>query len=141
MLVFFFTFAGTSKKVAFSAIIKHFTSQNEQTVVFSKVLSNVGGAYNNQDGVFTVPISGTYIFFCKITQSSNKYDMLFQFTLNGSAMTNNMVYGRSDHAYRTSSNLIVLQLIPGDRVWIKMVLSLDLCYRTLGYPVIYNYYV
>lgn len=119
----FFTFAGTSKKVAFSAIIKHFTSQNEQTVVFSKVLSNVGGAYNNQDGVFTVPISGTYIFFCKITQSSNKYDMLFQFTLNGSAMTNNMVYGRSDHAYRTSSNLIVLQLIPGDRVWIKMVLG------------------
>ncbi|XP_052709240.1 uncharacterized protein LOC128184009 [Crassostrea angulata] len=114
---------GTSKKVAFSAIIKHFTSQNEQTVVFSKVLSNVGGAYNNQDGVFTVPISGTYIFFCKITQSSNKYDMLFQFTLNGSAMTNNMVYGRPDHAFRTSSNLIVLQLIPGDRVWIKMVLG------------------
>lgn len=86
---FFFTFAGISKRVAFSASIsEHFTSQNEQTLVFPKVLSNVGGAYNNQDGVFTVPISGTYVFFCKITQGSNRKDMLFQFTQNGSAMTN-----------------------------------------------------
>lgn len=91
--------------------------------MFPKVLSNVGGAYYNQDGVFTVPISGTFVFFSKITQDSNKNDMYFQFTLNRSAMTNNLVYGRSDHTHRTSSNLIVLQFIRGDRVWIKMFLG------------------
>lgn len=64
-----------------------------------------------------------HTYFCKITQDSNKNDMYFQFTLNRSAMTYNLVYGRSDHTHRTSSIWIVLQLIRGDRVWIKMILG------------------
>lgn len=110
-----------SKKVAFSATFpQRITSQNGQTLVFPNILSNVGGGYNNQDGVFTAPFDGAYAFFCKITQSSNNDDMYFQFILNGSAKTNNLVFGRSDRTHRTSSNLIILQLIHGDMVWIKM---------------------
>lgn len=47
--------------------------------------------------------------------------MLYRFILNGSAKAEALAYGRSDHAYRTTSNLIVMQLIRGDRVWITMV--------------------
>lgn len=88
--------------------------------MFPHILSNVGGGYNNQDGVFTAPVDGVYVFFCKITQQINSQDLYFEITLNGSAKTGNIVYGRSDETYRTASNLIALQLIRGDRVWIKM---------------------
>lgn len=111
----------SSSKVAFSARISTlYTSKDGQTVVFNDIISNVGSGYNNQDGVFTTPVDGVYVFFCKITQDSNNHDMYYQFILNGSVKTQTLVFGRLDHTHRTSSNLIVLQLIHGDRVWIKM---------------------
>lgn len=123
-IINFFLFAGISKKVAFSTtFIQGFTSRDRQTLVFPHILSNVGGGYNNQDGVFTAPVDGVYVFFCKITQESNSHDLYFEITLNGSAKTRNIVYGRSDKTHRTASNLSVLQLIRGDRVWIKMFIG------------------
>lgn len=117
-----FLFVVSSSKVAFSARISTFyTSKDGQTVVFNDIISNVGSGYNNQDGVFTTPVDGVYVFFCKITQQSNSHDMFYQFILNGSVQTQTLVFGRSDHTHRTSSNLIVLQISRGDRVWIKMM--------------------
>lgn len=110
-----------SKKVAFSATYpQSFTSVNGQTIVFPHILFNVGGGYNIQNGVFTAPVEGVYVFFCKITQAMNNNDLVYQFILNGSVKTITLVYGRSDDPYRTSSSLIALQLSRGDRVWIKM---------------------
>lgn len=110
-----------SKKVAFSATYpQSFTSVNGQTIVFPHILSNVGGGYNNQNGVFTAPVDGVYVFFGKITQSANQSDLFYQFILNGSVKTVTLVFGRTDETNRTSSTLIVLQLSRGDRVWIKM---------------------
>lgn len=118
-MTFFFIFAVYYKKVAFSATHpQSFTSVSGHTVVFPNIISNVGGGYNNQDGVFTAPVDG--VFFWKITQSVNENDFYYQFILNGSVKTITLVYGRSDDSFRTSSSLIVLQLSRGDRVWIKM---------------------
>lgn len=122
--LFFILFAVISKKVAFSATHpQEFTSRRGQTIVFPHILSNVGGGYNNQDGVFTAPVDGVYVFFCKITQAYNNSDFYYQFILNGSVNTITLLYGRSDDTHRSSSTLIVLQLSRGDRVWIKMQLG------------------
>lgn len=110
-----------SKKVAFSATYpQSFTSRSGQTIVFPHILSNVGGSYNNQNGIFTAPMDGVYVFFCKMTQSANNNDFFYQFILNGSVKTVTLVFGRTGDTNRTSSTLIVLQLSRGDRVWIKM---------------------
>lgn len=132
-LLLIFLFTEISEKVAFSAIFtQRLTSHNGQTLVFSHILTNIGGGYSNQDGVFTAPVDGSYVFFCKITHDSNRNDMIYQFILNGSVKTQTLAYGRSDHAYRTTSNLIVMQLIRGDRVWIKMFRGGDHYYYGAG---------
>ena len=114
-------FAENSEKVAFTATVtQYMTSQDGQTLVFPHIITNVGGGYNGNNGVFTAPRNGVYVFFCRITGRHNPSDMYFDFILNGSAKTRNLVYGRSANPYRTSSNSIVLQLTHGDRVWIKM---------------------
>ena len=116
------TFAESSEQVAFTATVtQYMTSQHGQTLVFPHIITNVGGGYNGNTGVFTAPRDGVYVFFCKITSYSDPSDMYYEFILNGSAKTHNLVYGRSANPYRTSSNSIVLQLTHGDRVWINMV--------------------
>lgn len=133
MVLFFFLFAVISKKVAFSATHPQgFESVSGHTVVFPHIISNVGGGYNNQDGVFTAPVDGVYVFFCKITQGSNSHDLFFQFILNGSSETVILLYGRSNYPYRTSSSLIALQLSRGDRVWIRMNVGGGLLYGNNG---------
>lgn len=108
-------------RVVFTATVtQSFTSPSGHTIVFPNVLSSTGGGYNHRNGVFTAPIGGLYFFFCKITSQSDS-DMVFEFILNGSPQTTHLVYGRSEHSYRTSSNAIVLQLNRGDAVWIKML--------------------
>ena len=107
--------------MAFTATVtRYMTSKSGQTLVFPHIITNVGDGYNGTNGVFTAPRDGVYVFFCKITGRDNPGDMYFEFTLNGSAKTMNLVYGRPANPYRTSSNSIVLQLAHGDRVWIKM---------------------
>lgn len=118
---FCFLFVDNSKKVAFTATFatNHHSSNNE-LLIFPTIISNVGDDYNSQDGVFTAPTYGTYVFFCKITGSTNPSDLYFEFMLNESAKSRNLVYGRLSNPYRTASNLIVLRLSLGDRVWIRM---------------------
>ena len=107
--------------MAFTATVtRSMTSQNGQTLVFPHIITNVGGGYNGSNGVFTAPQDGVYVFFCGITADINSSIMYFEFILNGSAKTRNLVYGGSKYWYRTTSNSIVLQLTHGDRVWIKM---------------------
>ena len=117
-------FAESSEMVAFTATVTQFmTSQSGQTLVFPHIITNVGGGYNGSNGVFTAPRDGVYVFFCRITGRDNPSNMRFEFTLNGSPKTQNLLYGSSARTYRSSSNSIVLQLNQGDRVWIKMYLG------------------
>nr|XP_022290423.1 small heat shock protein hspM-like [Crassostrea virginica] len=105
-----------SEMVAFTATVTQaMTSQNGQTLVFPHIITNVGGGYNGSNGVFTAPRNGVYVLFCRITGINNSGDLFFEFTLNGSAKTRNLLLGGSAHPYRSSSNSIVLQLRHGDR--------------------------
>ncbi|XP_062605616.1 EMILIN-2-like, partial [Saccostrea cucullata] len=52
-----------SRRVAFTAgVTSSSTSWNSGTLVYNKVINNVGGGYNPNNGIFTAPVERNYVF-------------------------------------------------------------------------------
>ena len=70
-----FTGLTETEHVMFYAIVysNSFTLQVESTVVFEKVILNIGESYNNYDGVFVAPRKGVYLFSWTISINSGNY--------------------------------------------------------------------
>ncbi|KAI4904175.1 hypothetical protein NFI96_004556 [Prochilodus magdalenae] len=62
-------------KVAFSAALTEKVGplSNDSDLVFSKVITNIGGAYNTNTGYFTAPVRGGYYFCFTITCGNKGY--------------------------------------------------------------------
>ncbi|XP_048771518.2 uncharacterized protein LOC125677482 [Ostrea edulis] len=95
------------------------TWKDGEIVLFSSVIDSEGGGYNPSTGVFTVPQIGTYLFFCNIATLTNN-------TFNADIVVNGEIkerlltyaYGRPWNSV-TSSNLLVIRLQLGDKVYVK----------------------
>ena len=88
--------------------------QSWETIVFSNVANNRGGAYNRTSGILVAPISGTYVFFCNIiTRESSYIEVAVQ--VNGENMQ--LLYAAGDRDnLGPGSNMLVVDLEEGDRV-------------------------
>ncbi|XP_062587017.1 cerebellin-3-like, partial [Saccostrea cucullata] len=109
-----------SKSVAFTAGMSTASdSWNSGTLVFDKVINNVGGGYNRHIGIFTAPVEGHYVFYVSIV-NNNRHSLYVDIVLNGfrqvQAMANS--YNINDQ-YETGTNLVILHLQQGDTVWIQ----------------------
>lgn len=110
----------TTKPVAFYAqLTSDITAiKNHQTLNFDKVMINLGNGYNGVSGVFAAPASGLYVFHWVNTNRDRSY-------MNTELIVRNQVYGKAmsdamDHNdYAVASNLAVVQLEPGDQVWVR----------------------
>ena len=52
---------GGDGTVAFTAALSHvFHHSNGQMIVFDTTVTNIGGAYNANDGLFVAPVKGLY---------------------------------------------------------------------------------
>lgn len=108
-------------RVAFTATRTQRQSfTTETTLVFSNALTNIGGGYNAVTGVFTAPLGGVYVFICKITERQNSVGPTIYFVKNGANQGSNVGTEGPSNSFRSSSSSIVLELSPGDRVWLKI---------------------
>lgn len=111
-----------SFKVAFTATRSQSQPFSyEATLVFSNALTNIGGGYNSGTGIFTAPLGGVYVFICKITERQNSVGPTVYFVKNGASQGSNVGNEGPTNSFRSSSSSIVLELSPGDRVWVKVV--------------------
>ncbi|XP_061195788.1 cerebellin-3-like [Saccostrea echinata] len=110
-----------TQKVSFTAgVTSDSSSWNSGTLVFNKVISNEGGGYDPINGIFTAPVVGNYVFYVSI-QGYKDNDIYVDIVLNGSSEVRAMVEANSasNEQYETGTNLVILRLQQGDRVWVR----------------------
>ena len=104
-----------NNKVSFSARLGRNIDnlQSYETVVFDVIINNNGEAYNPSTGVFTAPIHGVYVFFTHIMGAVRVMEMYIK--KNGAGVA--WLYS-SGIGYGRDSNMIVLELLKGDTVYV-----------------------
>jgi len=118
------TYFFVSDKIAFHASLSTNIpgTTSGQTIVFNQVDTNLGGGYSGTTGVFTAPVSGTYVFsltfFMSYSSSYARYGELY-------IMQNNVqsirvfvdLYSGANQG--TASGTTVLSLNKGDQVYVQ----------------------
>nr|XP_049595843.1 uncharacterized protein LOC125980568 isoform X2 [Syngnathus scovelli] len=112
-------------KVAFAAALTDSGSvgpfDQETTLIFSKVFTNIGRAYDETSGVFTAPVDGIYVFsftaadflkgYMGVTLYCNRQPIVSSLDLN-------------DHGgYASATNGVLIPLEAGDRVRLSLPAS------------------
>ncbi|XP_078310377.1 uncharacterized protein LOC111105588 [Crassostrea virginica] len=91
------------------------------TLVFPDVIYSEGKGYDSNTGVFTAPTEGTYLFYISIQSAFRRYSH-FDVVLNGSTKVQSLAWydsGSTIRIHQTGTNLVILYLTVGDRVWVK----------------------
>ncbi|KAJ8306750.1 hypothetical protein KUTeg_015791 [Tegillarca granosa] len=104
-------------QVAFTAKLKDHPTTSS-AIIFQTMISNIGGGYNNRDGIFNCPKAGLYMFTASLTSYQNYY-------VSGYIMKNNkymvQLYQNigSGNYHPSVSTSVMFKLAIGDKVWVK----------------------
>ena len=110
-----------SANVAFTAVIAHVGLTDlgpGDTLVFDKVINNIGSGYNDKTGIFEAPAGGVYVFNMDIMIRAGQRQYT-QFAVNGRSVMPNYGDARGAKHYITSSRMLTISLSAGDRVCIQ----------------------
>lgn len=105
--------------IAFTAGLSHsiLHAPAYQNIIFDDVETNIGNGYNSRIGIFTAPVSGTYVFYTSILVYNNR-EIFCRIVVNGVNKANAYARG-TDNRLDQGSQLIVVQLHQGDQVAVQ----------------------
>eukprot|EP00058_Branchiostoma_floridae_P009987 XP_002595475.1 hypothetical protein BRAFLDRAFT_69139 [Branchiostoma floridae] len=90
-------------------------------VTYDVILSNVGGAYNQETGKFVATVGGVYFFtFTGMTLYLPNAIYFVCLMKNGAKMVSLLEINDQQSNGQSSSNSAILQLQPGDEVWVEL---------------------
>ncbi|XP_061187002.1 complement C1q-like protein 4 [Saccostrea echinata] len=113
------TMEGLTKQVGFTAGIPSQSSfWTGDVLIFSNVITNIGGGYNSNTGIFTAPVAGMYQFFVNICSYASKTTSYY-IVLNGISKVTALSQSSNHAPYQTGTNMLLVRLEQGDKVWIK----------------------
>ena len=93
---------------------------SDQTVVFNRVVYNMGDAFKQNTGIFIAPFPGVYTFFFDIRVLSRSYACWINLVRDNEVM--DMVYAKSDlgpYDEESNSNFPFFYLESNNNVWLK----------------------
>ncbi|XP_050959513.1 complement C1q-like protein 4 isoform X2 [Labeo rohita] len=112
-----------AKKVAFSAGLLESGTGNTgpinaaKTLIYKKVFSNIGGAYDSNTGIFTAPKKGAY-YFRFYAHSHGGTNMAVSLLKNGKTQCS--VFAWKPTSNGNGSNGVVLTLETGDQIYTQL---------------------
>ncbi|XP_062612000.1 uncharacterized protein LOC134273808 [Saccostrea cucullata] len=115
------TSVSPTQSVAFYVYMNSFSQPNipgHMTLTFDTVIINEGNGYTKHDGVFIVPIKGTYVFhwsFKVAVQSWASVEIIVNGNAIGCASSDTQ---RADH-WGTGSELVITHVNVGDHVFVR----------------------
>ena len=89
-----------------------------QPIVFDRVVTNVGSAYNPHVGVFTAPGSGIYVFSVSLLNYPG-HSTRYILQKNNDFISNVYLHAPDASHYESTSQTVVIQLTKGDDVTLR----------------------
>lgn len=102
--------------------------KHHDTITFETTITDIGGGYNNQSGVFVAPVSGIYLFSCSLMDDLEEHGLM----LHAEIVHNQRVLGRIfAHAEPNNhrdqgAQTVVTYAKQGDQVWVRTIDNQDL---------------
>lgn len=90
----------------------------QQVLKFDSVLTNIGGGYNAQTGIFTAPFSGVYCFFLSVMSTNTHTSVYIAVVKDGSILDVVFAEGQSDFQDQGSTQ-VTTHLDSGHQVWAR----------------------
>ncbi|XP_052234392.1 uncharacterized protein LOC127846963 isoform X4 [Dreissena polymorpha] len=125
--------------IAFYAVM----TQSQKNVVFGKkiifqnAILNSGNGYNPKVGVFTAPVSGTYLFSANVLHPPLKHNLIVSFTLSrGTYKTNANIFFAAGRRWGGGSQTVIVKMDKGQHLWLQNNAKNNL---KKGFPSIYGH--
>ena len=112
----------TTGQVAFYAYLSTNTPANlrqHHTLIFDFVKVNRGQGYHNDDGIFTVPSSGVYVFAWSVNIQDPAAWASTEIVVNGVVCGSTFADGGTG-SFDYGTGIVVVEVHNGDHVYIRM---------------------
>ncbi|KAL4226941.1 hypothetical protein ACF0H5_014918 [Mactra antiquata] len=106
--------------VAFSASVINDTTPFgiKQRVIYDRVTTNVGGAYDARHGTFRAPVDGVYEFAVSVLQGDSSMWLGLEVVKNYDQVIARVKTGDNGY-WNTGSNVVNVRLQKGDDIWVR----------------------
>ncbi|KAK7462068.1 hypothetical protein BaRGS_00038516 [Batillaria attramentaria] len=88
------------------------------TLIFDKIVYNLGNGYSTRTGIFTAPVSGVYSFFLNAMSVTSHHALRLQIAREGSTLDTVYAEGGNDVNDQGSSE-VTTHLRAGQQVWVR----------------------
>ena len=109
--------------MAFTAVVssEYLTNLGTgQPIVFDKIITNIGSAYDNMTGIFTSPCIGIFIFEMALMVSPDTWQYI-EFAKDGESIMPNYALSLGTSLYESSTRTVILELRKGSKVWVRVM--------------------
>ncbi|XP_068444319.1 complement C1q tumor necrosis factor-related protein 3-like [Clinocottus analis] len=92
----------------------------DTTLIFTRVITNIGAAYNPSTGIFVAPIAGIYYFTFSYHVAGGRHPVWITLFKNSEIVVTSKEYKTNHHWADNGGNAVFVQLQRGDHVFLRL---------------------